>query len=170
MTDVSTTCTIWLCRNVSHCQTVKPHSPSRSYSTNLSVWDGNNYWLWKCYFWHSMGNRQNKLAEGRCTSFLDTGTCLQGTDWKLCVIVNWNCFVCLFFLHKDLPGTVCSVATINSREKDSQGPWKIAVAYRTSEKSPLATNLLEFEVTMDILNGKLNIFWQSEHLFDWSYF
>ena len=78
--------------------------------------------------------------------------------------------VCLFFLHKDLPGTVCSVATINSREKDSQGPWKIAVAYRTSEKSPLATNLLEFEVTMDILNGKLNIFWQSEHLFDRSYF
>ena len=63
-----------------------------------------------------------------------------------------------FFLYKDLPGTVCSVATINSREKDSQGPWKIAVAYRTSEKSPLATNLLEFEVTMDILNGKLNIF------------
>ena len=62
-----------------------------------------------------------------------------------------------FFLHKDLPGTVCSIATINSREKDSQGPWKIAVAYRTSEKSPLATNLLEFEVTMDILNGKLNI-------------
>ena len=67
-------------------------------------------------------------------------------------------FVCLFFLHKDLPGTVCSIATINGREKDSQGPWKIAVAYRTSQKSPLATNLLEFEVTMDILNGNLNIF------------
>ena len=66
--------------------------------------------------------------------------------------------VCLCFLHKDLPGSVCSVATVNSREKDSQGPWKIAVAYRTSEKSPLATNLLEFEVTMDILNGKLNVF------------
>ena len=58
-----------------------------------------------------------------------------------------------FVLHKDLPGTVCSIATINVREKDSQGPWKIAVAYRTSKKSPLATNLLEFEVTMDILNG-----------------
>ncbi|KAM7447734.1 Cilia- and flagella-associated protein 43 [Porites harrisoni] len=60
--------------------------------------------------------------------------------------------------HLDLPGTVCSIATINSREKDSQGPWKIAVAYRTSEKSPLATNLLEFEVTMDILNGAQEAF------------
>lgn len=105
-----------------------------------------------------MGNRQNKLAEGKCTSFLDTGTCLQALMENYALLSIEIVVVCLFFLHKDLPGTVCSVATINSREKDSQGPWKIAVAYRTSEKSPLATNLLEFEVTMDILNGKLNIF------------
>ena len=57
----------------------------------------------------------------------------------------------------DLKGTVCSIATVNSREKDGQGPWKIAVAYRTSDNKPLATKLLEFEITMDILNGKLTI-------------
>ena len=53
---------------------------------------------------------------------------------------------------------MCSIASINGREKDSQGPWKIAVAYRTNESNPLATKLLEFEVTVDILNGKLDIF------------
>lgn len=62
-------------------------------------------------------------------------------------------FFC-FLVHKDLVGTVCSIATINAREKDGQGPWKIAVAYRTHDNKPFATKLLEFEVTMDILNGK----------------
>ena len=59
-----------------------------------------------------------------------------------------------FSLDIDLPGTVCSIATINAREKDGQGPWKIAVAYRSSDSKLLATKLLEFEVTMDILNGE----------------
>ena len=49
---------------------------------------------------------------------------------------------------------MCSIATINAREKDTQGPWKIAVAYRTSDSKQLATKLLEFEVTLDILNGE----------------
>ncbi|KAJ7376946.1 Cilia- and flagella-associated protein 43 [Desmophyllum pertusum] len=60
--------------------------------------------------------------------------------------------------HLDLKGTVCSIATVNSREKDGQGPWKIAVAYRTSDNKPLATKLLEFEITMDILNGAKEAF------------
>jgi len=60
--------------------------------------------------------------------------------------------------HLDLQGTVCSITTINVREKDSQGPWKIAVAYRTSDSKPLATKLLEFEVTMEILNGAQEAF------------
>ena len=51
---------------------------------------------------------------------------------------------------------MCSIATLNAREKDGQGPWKIAVAYRTSHNKPFATKLLEFEVTTDILNGELN--------------
>lgn len=51
---------------------------------------------------------------------------------------------------------MCSIATLNAREKDGQGPWKIAVAYHTSDNKPFATKLLEFEVTMDILNGKSN--------------
>ena len=59
-----------------------------------------------------------------------------------------------FLVDKDLLGTVCSIATTNAREKDGQGPWKIAVAYRTRDDKPFATKLLEFEVTMDILNGK----------------
>ena len=54
----------------------------------------------------------------------------------------------------DVPGTVCSIATINMREKDGQGPWKIAVAYRTSDDKPVATKLIQFEVTMDVLNGE----------------
>lgn len=58
------------------------------------------------------------------------------------------------FVHKDLEGTVCSITTLNAREKDSQGPWKIAVAYRTSSDKTFATKLLEFEVTMDFLNGR----------------
>ena len=49
---------------------------------------------------------------------------------------------------------MCSITTMNAREKDSQGPWKIAVAYRTSDNKTYATKLLEFEVTMDILNGR----------------
>ena len=57
-------------------------------------------------------------------------------------------------MHKDLEGTVCSITTLNAREKDSQGPWKIAVAYRTSSDRTFATKLLEFEVTMDFLNGR----------------
>ena len=57
-------------------------------------------------------------------------------------------------MHKDLEGTVCSITTLNAREKDSQGPWKIAVAYRTSSDKTFATKLLEFEVTMDFLNGR----------------
>lgn len=61
-----------------------------------------------------------------------------------------------FFVDEDLKGTVCSIATVNAREKDDQGPWKIAVAYRTSDNKPFATKLMEFEVTTDILNGKLN--------------
>jgi len=67
---------------------------------------------------------------------------------KSCFFVFGN------YLNTDLQGTVCSITTINVREKDSQGPWKIAVAYRTSDSKPLATKLLEFEVTMEILNGK----------------
>ena len=59
------------------------------------------------------------------------------------------------FVHKDLEGTVCSITTLNAREKDSQGPWKIAVAYRTNSEKTFATKLLEFEVTMDFLNGRL---------------
>ena len=51
---------------------------------------------------------------------------------------------------------MCSIATMNAREKDGQGPWKIAVAYRTSDKKTFATKLLEFEVTTDILNGRFN--------------
>lgn len=58
-------------------------------------------------------------------------------------------------MHKDLEGTVCSITTLNAREKDSQGPWKIAVAYRTNSEKTFATKLLEFEVTMDFLNGRL---------------
>ena len=57
-------------------------------------------------------------------------------------------------MHKDLEGTVCSITTLNAREKDSQGPWKIAVAYRTNSEKTFATKLLEFEVTMDFLNGR----------------
>lgn len=57
-------------------------------------------------------------------------------------------------MHKDLEGTVCSITTLNAREKDSQGPWKVAVAYRTSSDKTFATKLLEFEVTMDFLNGR----------------
>lgn len=57
-------------------------------------------------------------------------------------------------MHKDLEGTVCSITTLNAREKDSQGPWKIVVAYRTSSDKTFATKLLEFEVTMDFLNGR----------------
>lgn len=57
-------------------------------------------------------------------------------------------------MHKDLEGTVCSITTLNAREKDSQGPWKIAVAYRTNSDKTFATKLLEFEVTMDFLNGR----------------
>ena len=49
---------------------------------------------------------------------------------------------------------MCSITTLNAREKDSQGPWKIAVAYRTSSDRTFATKLLEFEVTMDFLNGR----------------
>ena len=52
---------------------------------------------------------------------------------------------------------MCSLTTINAREKDSQGPWKVAVAYRTSDNKTYATKLLEFEVTMDILNGRFSI-------------
>lgn len=51
---------------------------------------------------------------------------------------------------------MCSIATLHAGEKDCQGPWKIAVAYRTSDNKPFATKLLEFEVTKDILNGMLN--------------
>lgn len=58
----------------------------------------------------------------------------------------------------DLEGTVCSITTLNAREKDSQGPWKIAVAYRTSSDKTFATKLLEFEVTMDFLNGAKEAF------------
>ena len=57
-------------------------------------------------------------------------------------------------MYKDLEGTVCSITTLNAREKDSQGPWKIAVAYRTNSDKTFATKLLEFEVTMDFLNGR----------------
>lgn len=60
--------------------------------------------------------------------------------------------------HLDLKGTVCSIATLNVGEKDCQGPWKIAVAYRTSDNKPFATKLLEFEVTKDILNGAKEAF------------
>ena len=49
---------------------------------------------------------------------------------------------------------MCSITTLNAREKDSQGPWKIAVAYRTNSDKTFATKLLEFEVTMDFLNGR----------------
>ena len=53
-------------------------------------------------------------------------------------------------------GTVCSIAIMNAREKDGQGPWKIAVAYRTSDDKPVATKLVLFEVTMNMLNGENN--------------
>ena len=107
----------------------------------------------------SLDGKPTKLASRGELYFFPWYCDLFTGHWLKIVLLSIEIvFVCLFFLHKDLPGTVCSVATINSREKDSQGPWKIAVAYRTSEKRPLATNLLEFEVTMDILNGKLNIF------------
>lgn len=60
--------------------------------------------------------------------------------------------------HLDLPGTVCSLSIISTREKDNQGPWKMAVAYRTNDVNPLATKLLEFEVTMETLKGAQEAF------------
>ena len=57
------------------------------------------------------------------------------------------------FSNPDLPGIVCSLSIISTREKDNQGPWKMAVAYRTNDVNPLATKLLEFEVTMETLKG-----------------
>ncbi|XP_068708688.1 cilia- and flagella-associated protein 43-like [Montipora foliosa] len=60
--------------------------------------------------------------------------------------------------HLDLSGTVCSISVVNAREKDNQGPWKIAVAYCPNGNNSLATKLLEFEVTMDILNGAQEAF------------
>lgn len=48
-----------------------------------------------------------------------------------------------------------AISTFNAREKEGQGPWKIAVAYHKAADTPYATKMLEFEVTMDFLNGEL---------------
>ena len=46
-----------------------------------------------------------------------------------------------------------SISCLNTREKD-QGPWKVAVTYQKSISKPYATNMVEFEITSDILKGK----------------